>query len=307
MAAYFFRIRGRVFGPFSEAQAQEMVNKGKVGRTSDISEDRINWSQAGNYENLFPKAASQETSPSQATTQTQATSAGLPGESAEWYYSVDGESGFGPVTKSTIDNLIEMGTLGPENLVWKEGETANKLMNVFPASFFSKESKKKSRSSHSNANSDDVQIQEGDVSDQLLAPCTKSLGSLMFIKIFFLIYLILGGIGVVTQCIFILSSASMINSGVAALLVILYFVIYGLLFVLVTRILLNLWRYHAEIMKTTFTKNVSDFIRANEYLRKFWESIFWLLIAILSLDALGIITFGIFMIVAQDLAKSYMY
>jgi uncharacterized membrane protein YhaH (DUF805 family)/predicted RNA-binding Zn-ribbon protein involved in translation (DUF1610 family) len=51
--AYYVRIRGKVFGPFDETQLVDMKTNGKLGRTTEISEDRIEWSPASEFEFLF--------------------------------------------------------------------------------------------------------------------------------------------------------------------------------------------------------------------------------------------------------------
>jgi hypothetical protein len=51
--AHYIKIRGKVFGPFDEAQLQDMVKNGKLGRTTEISEDRVNWTFAAFSVYLF--------------------------------------------------------------------------------------------------------------------------------------------------------------------------------------------------------------------------------------------------------------
>ncbi|MDR0336362.1 MAG: DUF4339 domain-containing protein, partial [Planctomycetaceae bacterium] len=55
---YYIRIRGKEFGLFDEDQLKAMKTKGKISRTSEISENKINWFPAENFEFLFPTSAS---------------------------------------------------------------------------------------------------------------------------------------------------------------------------------------------------------------------------------------------------------
>jgi hypothetical protein len=53
-ATYFVRTRGRVTGPFDRETLQKLVRRGAVSRVHEVSADRVNWSSAGEYEDLFP-------------------------------------------------------------------------------------------------------------------------------------------------------------------------------------------------------------------------------------------------------------
>jgi hypothetical protein len=56
-ATYFVRTRGRVTGPFDRETLQKLARRGAVSRVNDVSADRVNWSSAGEYEDLFPTHA----------------------------------------------------------------------------------------------------------------------------------------------------------------------------------------------------------------------------------------------------------
>lgn len=51
----YIRVRGKIFGPFDDKQLLAMKVQGKLGKTTDISEDRIEWKSAGDMESLYPK------------------------------------------------------------------------------------------------------------------------------------------------------------------------------------------------------------------------------------------------------------
>ena len=51
---YFIRIRGKIFGPLDEIQLINMSSTRKIGRTTEVSEDGINWRSAETLAFLFP-------------------------------------------------------------------------------------------------------------------------------------------------------------------------------------------------------------------------------------------------------------
>jgi ABC-type multidrug transport system ATPase subunit len=54
---YYIRFRAKIFGPFDKNQLLEMKSKGKIGRTLDISENKINWYPASDWSFLFPNSS----------------------------------------------------------------------------------------------------------------------------------------------------------------------------------------------------------------------------------------------------------
>ncbi|MDR1494249.1 MAG: DUF805 domain-containing protein [Planctomycetaceae bacterium] len=133
--AYYVKIRGKAFGPFDDAQIQDLIKKGQVGKNNEISQDRVNWTRAEENETLFPKTAAAQTSAQTSSQntysqpQSSATPSGVPGQ---WYYSIDGSSGFGPVSGTEIVQLIQAGKLRKDSLVWRDGENARAIRTVQP-------------------------------------------------------------------------------------------------------------------------------------------------------------------------------
>jgi hypothetical protein len=127
----YFKIRGRVFGPFPEQESLEMVRQGKVSRTNEVSEDGIHWVYAGDMELLFPKQTSSqfseeasaklydhnESSPNRPLPSPPPhQSIGMP----SWYFQDSGVS-VGPIPEEQIPSLILMQRILPSTLVWMEG------------------------------------------------------------------------------------------------------------------------------------------------------------------------------------------
>ncbi|MDR1964339.1 MAG: trypsin-like peptidase domain-containing protein [Planctomycetaceae bacterium] len=133
---YYIRLKGKAFGPFDEVQLVDMKTKGKVSRSTELSVNKKDWQTAETFEFLYQQQQTyspQQQQPANTGTQTSATQssgtgtagtdAGV-GEPKDWFYSVDGNNGYGPVTQSAIVQMIQNGTLHAEGYVWKEGQTA---------------------------------------------------------------------------------------------------------------------------------------------------------------------------------------
>jgi uncharacterized membrane protein YhaH (DUF805 family)/predicted RNA-binding Zn-ribbon protein involved in translation (DUF1610 family) len=128
---YYIRIRGKVFGPFDEVKLNDMRTKGKLSRTSEVSENKVEWFSAENLEFLFPLALSETTSSGTSISNSNSGMANLPpSEPAIWFYSVNGTEGFGPVTQTAIVQMIQTGTLRGESLVWQQGQNAQQIRTV---------------------------------------------------------------------------------------------------------------------------------------------------------------------------------
>lgn len=120
----YVKIRGRVLGPFDPSRLQQMVRKGQIGRTHQVSEDGHQWRRAGDYPDLFtqvdnPASANprfRESAASSESTQTRPQT-----DSKKWYFSCDGQEQQGPVSISELRSLVNTRQLGPDDLVWREG------------------------------------------------------------------------------------------------------------------------------------------------------------------------------------------
>lgn len=134
---YYIRIRGKVFGPFDEKQLLDMKMKGKIGKTNEISENKIEWKSAELFDFLFPvttsTASAQNSSPGSPspfqTSGAENSQLHVP-EPPEWFYSVNGTDGYGPVATSAIIQMLHQGTLQNDSYVWKQGQNAMRLDTV---------------------------------------------------------------------------------------------------------------------------------------------------------------------------------
>ncbi len=120
--SYYVRIRGKAFGPFEENQLVDMKSKGKIGRTSEISSDRVDWKPAGEFDFLF--------TPTAAPAQAEQLSTSYSIVPAEWFYSFNGTEGFGPIQEMEMVQMIRSGTLLADSYGWKQGQTALPLRSI---------------------------------------------------------------------------------------------------------------------------------------------------------------------------------
>jgi hypothetical protein len=130
---YFVRFRGRTVGPYSLAQAQQMARKGQLSRTSEVSDDGQEWSQAGSFPEIFarpaggPFAAGKSSSLSIDADLSPDGSITFPAFDVpktpslnEWYYTF-GDEQKGPTSSTNIVAMIKAGTLAAQDRVWREG------------------------------------------------------------------------------------------------------------------------------------------------------------------------------------------
>lgn len=126
--SYYVRIRGKAFGPFDQAQIEEMKSQGKISRTTEISEDRVGWYSAADVDFLFPKSVELPSPPE--IRPAHGTAPHSSSEPTVWLYSVDGNAGYGPVSATKINELFVTRVLTENSLVWREGENARYLREV---------------------------------------------------------------------------------------------------------------------------------------------------------------------------------
>jgi len=128
-SSYFIRIRGRVLGPYTLKQLNTLRVRGQFSQSSEISPDGQKWESAATLE-LFSSSAkksiqrtadiaddSQQSSPNVGTSTVPTTPAN---GSATWHYSVEDEQ-LGPVPLAELQEMIAVGSLSLNDLVWKGG------------------------------------------------------------------------------------------------------------------------------------------------------------------------------------------
>lgn len=277
---YFVRIRGKAFGPFDEERLKEMKSKGKLGKATEVSENKIDWQPAGDLDFLFPSALPP------ALPDLAATQAGL--EPADWFYSVNGTDGYGPVTRAIVVQMLQAGTLQGESLVWKQGQNARALKtepafsgtggagsNFPPIS----DPGPKNRSDETFGGDEPANVRK------IFAPLAESLGWMMFLKVIFLISVIFIDLSYLGWAIFMLSRAIGSDSVQRLMLTLLSIVVaIGFCF-LATQTVLCFWKYHTDLHQALATGRESDLLKANRSQAAMWKwcGIFWVFIFALTI------------------------
>jgi TM2 domain-containing membrane protein YozV len=128
--SYWVRYKGRSIGPYALDRVRQMVRKGQVGRSHDVSTDGASWVPATSFPEIFepPAAFAPTVAQAAATAVAQpqpiavapVTEAGPPAEAAIWYYAVDGAQQ-GPMPRSQVVGLIRSGRLSRGDLVFRSG------------------------------------------------------------------------------------------------------------------------------------------------------------------------------------------
>ena len=287
--AYFIRIKNRVFGSFDESQLLEMKSKGKITRTTKISEnDKSEWRDAEEFEFLYPRSVSQPPTgghPPQP----------FPDEPKVWFYSTDGKEGYGPVTATEIEQKIQSGQLkidSPNSLVWQEGQSARLVRREprFSARVDSTACTVSTGGVHDTTVGEITGTSEQVDTGQMLRPIAASLGWLMFLKITcLLVVIIVQGLAILGWGVYSISYALGANSAIVLFITLVSLAVAGGLYALDFKTFFCFWKYHNDLYQTNATGRASSLIQANQSQSLFWK---WLGITVIA-NLVVILLYGI--------------
>ncbi len=99
------------FGPLTAAQILSAYQSGKLPPTTQI------WRDGASHVGIAEFAAAMNPA------------AAIPAEAKEWYYSADGQTGYGPYAVSEILAFLEQGRINFSSLVWRQGENSRPIRN----------------------------------------------------------------------------------------------------------------------------------------------------------------------------------
>lgn len=122
---YYVRIRGKVLGPYTIKQLSTLRTRGQISQSNEISTDGTNWESAARLHEVFGTAlgagglARNESSDSFEIAK-QEPDTNSDSAKGQWYYSLDGKQ-LGPVPKSDLVQMLGVGALKPQDLIWTEG------------------------------------------------------------------------------------------------------------------------------------------------------------------------------------------
>ena len=123
--AYHYKKGTMQMGPYSLDKMRALARQGQVGRSHQISGDGgDSWGPGASYPEIFAPAdepgrerGGEKAGHAEPTTQ--AAAATTPTET-QWYYCTGSAGQQGPVPESQARQLIEVGTIGPNDTVWTE-------------------------------------------------------------------------------------------------------------------------------------------------------------------------------------------
>jgi len=285
--AYFVRIKSRVFGPFDETQLLDMKSKGKITRSTEVSENKSDWQVAESFPFLYEVSLS---APQQSGN-----------DSADWFYSLNGTEGYGPVTASAIDQMLQSGQLNVNSYVWQQGQNARLIKNEprfnAPASggiSMGSAPVVNTGNSGNAGNAGSVnnmgvatslggeitgtseQVNTG----QMLLPIAASLGWLMFLKITWLLIAVIAyGLFLLWGASFSIPHALAADEAMVLLVVLLMLVLETGLYALRFYTFLCFWKYHTVLNQVVATGRAADLIQANQRQCQFWK---WLGITVIA-------------------------
>jgi len=118
---YFVRLRGKVMGPFGDAQLVSLRDRGQLKPFHEVSTDKVLWVPASTLTTIFPtQSGSEQLLPDTTPNKTVPTSISCPvGES--WFWADEEGNRHGPFEIGNFKSLIDSGRVSAETLVWKSG------------------------------------------------------------------------------------------------------------------------------------------------------------------------------------------
>ena len=124
--SYHIRVRGRITGPYDFAQLAKLRGRGQFSRANEVSTDRgKTWQSAALIEDLFSN-----TSPSKSVNNNNRSELAL--EETEWYF-VDGRGAEkGPLSKSQIVEIANIGEINNRTLLFRNGDVDWKSAEEIP-------------------------------------------------------------------------------------------------------------------------------------------------------------------------------
>jgi hypothetical protein len=170
---WYYRRGSEEYGPFSPQELKALAASGQLLSTDDVRKDpSAEWTQAVNVKGLIPAVIATESTSTQwdaylaknsepavaetssdtpspikkpatsvgdsldAVKTAKANQGGDTSPADEWYYTQNGQR-LGPITVDSLKTLATSGSLGPDDLVWKQGMSgwvvASQIKGLLPA------------------------------------------------------------------------------------------------------------------------------------------------------------------------------
>jgi hypothetical protein len=273
--SYFIQIRGKAFGPFDEDQLKNMKAQGKIGKTTEVSENKVDWQPAESLGFLYSQSTSTKpTSPGESLGQ-QIYSTQAAREPADWFYSVTGTEGYGPVAASVVEQMLRSGQLNANSYVWQQNENARLIKNE-PRFFRPGSTTPHATTALAGGDMADIGGEITGTSEQvdtgkMIRPLSVSLGWLMFLKIAFLITLIVLGLSILLGSVWAISQAIGMDNAWLLFITLISLVLNAGMYVLGFKTFLCFWKYHTNLHLVVATGRASDLINTNQSQSLLWK------------------------------------
>lgn len=118
---YFVRIRGKVMGPFGDAQLVSLRDRGQLKPFHEVSTDRILWAPASTLTHIFKPTVSSE--PVNTGFESAQSNSGNDDGVANdgWFVADDEGNRKGPLDYKTVKSMVSSNQVSPDTMVWKAG------------------------------------------------------------------------------------------------------------------------------------------------------------------------------------------
>jgi len=146
---YFYRLRGNALGPFELGAMQQKVQRGIIGRVTEVSRDGSDWRKATTFQELFVVASPPpiiEPQPVAAVVETP-----LPMRGG-WFIVLNGIQQPDPVELATVQQYVASGIIKKDDVVCKVGDSNWSIVRSVPElALFIRQEEPKQPSSNSMA------------------------------------------------------------------------------------------------------------------------------------------------------------
>ena len=148
---FFYQVRGSTLGPFELSEMQRRVQRGMVGRRSEVSRDGASWRQATEFPEIFRKPS---LAPEPVIEIAPVIEPG-PVEPVQdrWFIVLHGVQQPEPVPLATLQQYVASGIIRKDDVVCKQGENQWTIVRSLPelAMFVKKEDEPKAEASNGMA------------------------------------------------------------------------------------------------------------------------------------------------------------
>lgn len=149
---FFYQMRGSTLGPFELSEMQKRVQRGMVGRRSDVSRDCVDWRKAGEFPEIFRKPSVSPIPVSEPDNSGTATTRAEPNQ-GQWFVVLHGVQQQDPIPLATVQQYVASGLIKKDDVVCKQGWQKWEIVRSIPelATFVAKDEEPKAEAANGMA------------------------------------------------------------------------------------------------------------------------------------------------------------